>query len=76
MSYLKAKLNQSNQLRVYQSYMADCSQFLVNFWAGEKVIDVSYYDLVMPAEEMNVEEADAEEIVERIKGGLNKLARS
>lgn len=56
--------------------MADCSQFLVNFWAGEKVIDVSYYDLVMPAEEMNVEEADAEEIVERIKGGLNKLARS
>lgn len=74
--YLKAKLNQSRQLRAYRSYMADCSQFLVNYWAGETVLKSRYYDIIQPIKGNNSKDVDATEIVERIKNGLNDLERS
>lgn len=63
-----------SKLRAYQSYMADCSQFLVNFLASEKLVEMRYYDIISQ-EPLEVEdaEADAEEIKERIKDGLNAL---
>lgn len=55
--------------------MADCSQFLVNYWAGEKVLEVRYIDLVQPSKRTEPHDVDADEIKKRIKNGLNKIAR-
>lgn len=54
--------------------MADCSQFLVNFLASEKLVETRYYDMISQ-EPLEVEgaEPDEEEIKERIKNGLNAL---
>ena len=52
--------------------MADCSQFLVNYWAGEKIFDIRYIDLIENSQQ-EPEDVDADEIVERIVSGLQKL---
>lgn len=54
--------------------MADCSQFLVNFLASEKIVESRYYDMISqnPIEVEDAED-DEEEIKERIKNGLNAL---
>ena len=52
--------------------MADCSQFLVNYWAGEKIVSSRYIDLVSQQQE-ELKEVDAGEIVERIKDKVNKV---
>lgn len=63
-----------SKLRAYQSYMADCSQFLVNFLASEKLVELRYYDMISQKPiEVEDAEADEEEIKERIKNGLNAL---
>lgn len=71
MSYLKAKYNEHVKLRTVHFYLCDCAQLICNNVAnsiGGNLVQTSITDLLMPQKT-----ADAEEIKDRIFGGLRQI---
>ena len=77
MFYLRAYMRRDNERDIYQRYITDALMMLTENIAqrtGGRYFKTSYSDIIHPPED-DGEEIDEQEIVDRIKNGLNKLVK-